>query len=205
VENFPSNSKEPKAPRPEPVERKPDLKVVTNSGVIRRASLGSRMKEMFFGGDVKGVADYVFGDVMIPAIRDLIADSFSQAVERMIYGDSPRARRPSSRSPSSNYTNYTRYSTSKREEREPPRRRHSHDFAGAIFSTRVEAEEALTILEEVVEKYEFASVKDLYEHVNENFTHTDEKWGWSDLTDARVRRLASGSYELSLPRPEPRD
>jgi hypothetical protein len=205
VEAFPSNSKEQKVPRVESAERKPNLKVVEGNVIVRKATLSTRMKQMFFGGDTKGVIEYVIGDVLVPAMKDMITDAVSQGMDRMIFGDAPRARRNNSRPNQfgSSHTNYARYAGGRRDD--TPRRpnRPSHDFGGIVLTTRAEADGVLETLEDIISRYEFASVKDLYELVGADFRHTDEKWGWSDLTKASVSRLSSGGYELNLPRPEP--
>ena len=46
-----------------------------------------------------------------------------------------------------------------------------------------------------------ATVRDLYEMVGIRAAHTDEKYGWVDIRDARVDRVRDG-YVLDLPRPE---
>lgn len=56
-----------------------------------------------------------------------------------------------------------------------------------------------------VNKYGQTSVRDLYELVGEPFHHTDEKWGWTDLESAGVRRVGHDSYLIVLPEIEPLD
>jgi hypothetical protein len=56
-----------------------------------------------------------------------------------------------------------------------------------------------------VGKYDSASLRDLYELVGEPFHHTDEKWGWTNLDGAGVRRMGNNSYLLVLPKVEPLD
>jgi hypothetical protein len=55
-----------------------------------------------------------------------------------------------------------------------------------------------------VSRYESASVADLYELVGLSSVHTDNRWGWTDLTGAGVSRIRGG-YLLDLPEPEPLD
>lgn len=187
---------------------------VTKGMVIRRKkTLGSRFREVFFGGDTKGVLEYITGDVMVPALKDLIADSVSQGIERMIFGEVRGNSRRNSRSSSfgsGNVVNYSRYSSSnsnnnRRDERtrppSPPRSRSSHAFDDIILDSRAEAERVLDKLTDTVKRYEFASVRDLYEAVGETFHNVDEKWGWYDLRGAYIRRVSNG-YLLSLPETE---
>ena len=209
MENFPSNSNEPRRIHPEKPEEKRVFKVIEGDAIRRKKTLGTRFREMFLGGDTKGVFEYVIGDVMVPALKDLIADSVSQGIERMIFGEN-RENRPSRRTASrpsafgsSNVVNYTRYASNRRDERTRPpsgtiRSRASHAFDDVILDTRAEAEKVLDTLNDLIKRHVFATVRDLYECVGENFHHVDEKWGWYNLDSAYIRKISSG-YLLSLP------
>lgn len=145
-------------------------------------------------------------------------DMVSGGLERTLFGESVRSRRGHHRSAGLGgfRTDYNApYRTSsapvgagRREEpRADPRRRAraSHDFDDFILGTRVEAEEVIESLYELVSKYEFATVADLYELLGEDASFTDNKWGWMDLRGSGVTRVRNGGYRLALPRPEPLD
>jgi hypothetical protein len=84
------------------------------------------------------------------------------------------------------------------------RARATHDFDEIILPTRVEAEEVIDRMFDIVSQYETATVADLYELVGINSNYTDGKWGWSDFRGAGVSRVRNG-YLLDLPRPESLD
>jgi hypothetical protein len=206
MEQFPGNSKHPARSRDEPkrVER-----VVTSEVTRRKTPLGRRLSQSLIGGDAQSVWGYVFGEVLIPAARDMVADAVTGGVERMIFGDSsPGGRRGRSRygSSSPGHTPYNRYSSTGR--RDEPRRemsrrgRATHSFDEIIIPTRVEAEEVLDRLEDMIAKYDAVAVSDLYEMVGISGNFADEKWGWTDMRTASVTR-ARGGYLLNLPKPEP--
>jgi hypothetical protein len=218
MEAFPSNSHEQRVPRAEEPAKKPELKVVEkviDGPVVRRKkSLGARIREMLFDGR-EGVLEYVIQDVLVPAFKDTISDAVSTGVERLVFGEDAktRPRRSSNRSSvfgnnSGNHTNYTRYSSSSSRPdnvRQLPRRsRASHEFDEIILATRVEAENILNGLNKLVNRYGMVSVRELYEMVGEPFHHTDEKWGWTDLSDAGYKRVSNG-FMLVLPRTEALD
>jgi hypothetical protein len=79
-----------------------------------------------------------------------------------------------------------------------------HNFDEIVLDDRAEAEEVIDRLFDLVSRYESASVADLYELVGLASSHTDHKWGWSDLHGAGVSRIRGG-YLLDLPEPEPLD
>lgn len=212
MDDFPSNSYNKVSKQPEKVkenaEPKPEVEKVISGEVVRRKKpLGKRVAETFGGDDMKSVWSYVVMEVMIPAAKDMIVDATSQGIERMIFGEvRARGSRPSSRG--SNYTPYNRYSSNVRKE-EPsrsisPRGRSAHNFDEIVLPTRVEAEEVIERLYDLVSKYDIATVADLYSLVGIKPQYTDEKWGWTDLRGLGATRIRNG-YLIDIPRPEPID
>lgn len=206
--DFPPNSKKSRAgdsQEPKKVER------VTSADAIRRKKpLGKQFKETFFGGDGRSVLQYVVVSVAIPAIKDLLAEMGQAAIEKLIFGESRTGRRRSG-PPAGQYGHvaYNRMHTRDPADDRPPMPRSisrtaraRHDFDEIILSTRSEAEEVIDRLFDLVSRYDTASISDLYELVGLESSHTDHKWGWTDMRGARVERVRSGGYLLDLPEPE---
>lgn len=203
--DYPSN---PSRNRPTERPEKRVDRVVQSKVVLRKKPLGKRFAETFLGGDARGVGSYVMLDVLLPAVRDMVADTFSQGVERLLYGEarstSRRGYRPGGGA-TYGHTPYNRaYRPDPRSEREPAyrRTRRTHDFDDIIIETRVEAERVLDSLFDLVLKYERASVADLYDILGITPPYTDNKWGWTDIRGADIKRVREG-YLLDLPQPEP--
>lgn len=76
-----------------------------------------------------------------------------------------------------------------------------HDFDEIILATRAEGNEVIRRMDDLIQKYEQVTVSDLYQLVDIAPSFTDEKWGWTDIREARVERTRAG-YLLDLPRPE---
>lgn len=195
------------------VEEPKKIEQVVSGEVIRRKkSMGKRFSEYFIGGDAKTAARYVFFDVFIPSAKDTIADMMSMGVEKMLFGEvRSTSRRGIVRPGLQNaYTNYTQYSSKgsprrRDESRGPSRRaRAAFDFDEIILPTRFEAEQVIDKLFDLTQRYQQASVRDLYELVGVESNFTDEKYGWTDLRGADINRVKNG-YLLELPRPEPLD
>lgn len=212
--DFPSNSQRPRrALQPEPaveaVERGKIEKVVEGEVVLRKKPLGKRFKETFIGGDGTTVWEFVKEDILIPAFRDLIADTVSGGMERMLYGDSrPVGRRLGSRGPGGNirYDLAARAAGGMLSRREEPRQmsrraRAAHDFDEVILPSRADAEAVLTGLFDILDQYEAVKVSDLYELIGQSSNYTDERFGWTDLRGSRAVRTRHG-YLLDLPRTE---
>lgn len=206
MDAFPNNSHAAQAPQKKVEEPVKEIKrVVTGTVVRRKKSLGSRFKELVIGGDTKSVGQYILMDVVLPAVRDMVADSVSQGVERMIFGEARSTSRRTGARPSgtNGYVSYNRFATGNRPQAAPMSRRAraTHDFDEIIVPTRVEAERVVDDMAEAIDKYSSATVADLYEMVGEPTNFTDQKWGWTDFRGAGITRVSNG-YLLDLPKPE---
>lgn len=224
MDDFPSNSIEPnptpKVRRPIPTgdevespvakgEKKVIKKIVTGEAIKKKKGLGSRFREALGGKDGQSVPDYIMYEVLGPALKDMITDAVIQGVERLVYGEAQQSTRRSAnrRGPvgSSNHISYNRYSTTPRETPRAmsARGRATHDFGEIELQTRAQAEAVIAQMDEFVDRFGHTSVADLYEMVDLDAEYTDEKWGWTDLRGADVRRTRGGTYILILPRTEP--
>jgi len=183
---------------------------VTSSEAIRKKkSLRKRFSESLVAGDGRMVVSYVLLDVLLPAVKDMIVDATHSGMEKLIFGESRRYRgvtRP--QSGDLGYVQYNRYSSSSRMPMSSSQRamsrqaRARHDFDEIILDSRVDAEEVIDRLFDLVSRYDEATVADLYELVGLAPTHTDNKWGWTDIRGAGVTRTRDG-YLLDLPEPQP--
>lgn len=203
MEQFPPNSRKAEAAHgPKKVER------VTSAEVVRRRRpLGKQFKETFIGGSARTAFEYMVTEVVIPAIQDTMIDAFQGGVERLIRGEARPRRGMPSQSP------YGRvgYNTMAPASQTMPQRpqtmsrggRARHDFGELVLQSRQEAEEVLSRMFDILDKYETVSVADLYVLTGMGVEHTDHKWGWNNLQGAQVGRPRGGGYRLDLPAPVP--
>jgi hypothetical protein len=203
--------------RPRKTEKKAEQKkvihrVTKGQAIQRKKPLRKRFVETFTGDDQVGVFEYVMLDVMIPGIKDIIADVSTTAIERSLFGGDvrPRSRRRGG------YTSYNRMSDRDRgrgrdrgrdRDRDDDRRRRprGHEHNEYIVPTRAEANEVLDTMIECISKYDSVSKRDLLSMLGEPHTFTDEDWGWYDLRGARVHSVGRDGYLIDLPRPEELD
>lgn len=200
--DFPSNSNQPK-------DEKNVQKVVVGSVSRRKKPIGRKLSETFIGGDAKNALSYVFLEVLVPAARDMVAEVCTQAIERIIFGEGRPPSRRGNYTGTNSYVNYGRYSKPSPQREDPrravsPRARSTHDFDEIILGTRAEANEVIDRLFDVINKYEAASVADLYNLVGVTPTYVDDKWGWTDFRGAGVTKVRDG-YLLDLPKTTPLD
>jgi hypothetical protein len=186
-------------------------KIVTGEVILKQKSIGRRLKDVFFGGDLKQSAKYVTSDVILPRLRDLIVDTASKGVARVVYGESDFRRRPVDYRPKVQYNNPLWRPEQYRDPREVrgraflpdqhPYRQQKRDASNVILKSRAEAERVVETLINAVEKYESASFADLCEMIGWPSTPIDNSWGWTYLTNVQIRQVREG-YLIDLPQME---
>lgn len=203
MEEYPPNSDKSKTP----LRAEKRVERVTSSEPKRRKRpLRKQLSETFVAGSPRSALQYVMAEVLVPAARDMISEMFTSGINNLIYGD--RGRRRGSVPPQAGPTGYISYNrvaggpTSKPPQALSQKARARHDFDEIVLSSRTEAEEVVDRLFDLVSRYDYASVADLYELVGFAGAHTDNKWGWTDLHGAGVTRIREG-YLLDLPEPQP--
>jgi hypothetical protein len=219
TEQFPNMSKtvRPDAPKKEasPDEKQPTTKVVSGNVIVKKKPFHKRMLETFVGTDDAGsVGQYIAQDVIVPAIKDVIVDAFTQAVERMVFGESrgrPSARRGSSNNGPS-FVNYNGMSSNGSRLMQPEPRpdmsrrgRETHNFGEIYIPTRGEADAVLNDLFACLSQWDAVTVADLYGLVGVSPSFTDHKYGWfgpDGLRGARYDHTRDG-FRLRLPAPQP--
>lgn len=213
MENFPGNShnvtgepKDPKDPKDEKPKKEEVKKVVSVDVVQRKKPLGRRFKDLFFGGEFKGATKYIFGDVLLPALRNMVVDATTKGVERVIYGESSPRRRPELGRPRISYNSpvdrgYSR-SRAMLPDQPPYVSRRRQDVGEIIIVSREEAEMVVERMIDIIDKYDVASIADLHDLVGLPTTYVDNKWGWANLNNVNIRQIREG-YLIDLPSAEP--
>lgn len=188
----------------EPPKEKLEIEaVVAPDQVIRRKpSLGSRFRNVFLGGDFKSAARYVGAVVILPAIRNLVFDSGSEALRRVIFPETERQMRRDARGP--NYSpkiNYQRPQMLQDPRGVSPRHVNPVDrprLDEVILVQRAEAESVVEALIDLVDKYNFASVADLWDLLGQPSTYVDNSWGWTNLSNITIKQIREG-YLIEFP------
>lgn len=202
--DFPGNSNKSRIVKPEVKEKKSVEKITDGVAIQRKRPLSRKVFESFSGEGAQDAGSYVLFDVLIPAAKTAISDAVSQFVERKLFGDN-RSRSSSSSGRRNNFTEYNRMHNSSSSSPMAPKRdmssraRAGHDFNEIVLATRGEAETVMDTLGELVNEYGQATVSDLYDLVGITGSFTDDKYGWTDLREAKHRRVREG-YLLDLPK-----
>lgn len=181
-------------------ERKKVEKVVKGTVKTRKKSEVSKLKDVFISEDVSNVKSYIIMDVLIPAAKKAISDIIQEGTDMILYGDAHRGRSSSGAS----YVSYRSYSDRDRRDarRESSRTRIGYDYDDIVLESRVEAEEVLQRMDELIETYGIVSVADLYDLVGKTCNYTDNKYGWTNIRNAEPVRVRDG-YLLKMPKAGP--
>lgn len=152
----------------------------------------------FIAEDAKDVKEYLVTDVIIPAIKKAIIDVVTEGINRLL-GTNYKA----SSSTASKYS-YKAYYDEKAKGRpvSQPSNRYTYDMVE--YETRGEAEQVLTAMGEIIDKYEFVRVGDMLDLSDLTPSPQDYKYGWNDIRMATVER-ERGVYVIKLPKAMPLD
>lgn len=215
MEQLPGNSNRSRGPVDEPISHEKIKPITSARTASRKRGLGRKFKHVFFAGDAKSAAIHVVEDILIPEAQELFLDMVNSTMERIVKGEDRRSRRKRTVSSYEDVgrVNYQSYSGSVRHpamsksrdgQRSVSRRSRARtDFDDIILQSRRDVEEVMERMFDILSQYESVSVAHLYALTDIESSHTDMKWGWTDLRGWRAKPLRDGTYLLDLPEPEP--
>ena len=214
---FPNNSgmaltrgRREEPPEEEVNDIREPKKVISGTAKKHKKSLGQKISETFVRGDIQDVATHLVQDILIPSAIETAAEMGHNLVDGMIYAEDAPARRRSKSSRNRERTSIDR-GTGRNSRRGQERRLHNRrtlNFDDIYLKTRGEVELVLDELNEKIDTYDRASVADLYDAVGWDHDYTETKYGWTDLSDARIIRVRGDDgwgYSIALPKAEQLD
>lgn len=183
-------------------EKRVEKPVVTGKVVTKKPSKLRKFTDEIISEDAKNVKSYVLGEVLIPAIKKAISDIVTDGIDIILYGES-RGRTKRSTADRVSYTNYSsRDYRSSRDTRPVVGSGYSYD--DIVLSTRGEAQEVLDRMDELMATYGLVRVADLFDLVGKTCNYTDNKYGWTNISNAEIVRVREG-YWIKMPRAIPID
>lgn len=193
---YPDNSHSARENSTSPPEKKLE-KVVTGGAKTRKKSEVKKFAEFFVPKDTESVKSFILSDVVIPGIRNAIAD----VVSILLFGESGRVG--GRKSGGGSRVSYQKYYDDRRDDRRDyarPRIIPGYDYDDIIFDERGDADLVLDQMESAIANYDFVTVADLYDLAGVTCrSYTANKYGWTDIRNAKVVRVRDG-YILQLPR-----
>lgn len=178
-------------------------KVVQSDVKTRKKSEIRKFADVFISEDAANVKSYILMDVLVPAVKKAISDIVTSGIDMILYGGSGRGNRTNTRMDRVSYINYadrrpSNYASGSNRPRE------SFGYDDFVFATRPEAEDVLAQMDALIEQYKMVRVTDLYDMVGKTCDYTFERYGWTNLRTAEVKRVSDG-YVIKLPRALPID
>ena len=207
LNNYKPNSNGYKeAQQQKETEQRRAEKVVTGKVSTKKKGAFSKFAEEFISEDAKNVKSYVFGEVLIPAIKKAIVDIVTDSVDMILYGGTRPGRKRSTASTVQYNSIYDRNGRHSNNVRREPVTRYSYN--DIILDSRAEAEEVLERMDELIHTYKLVRVADLYDLVGVTGSYTDNQYGWTNINSAeivRVRTEEGHGYMIKMPRAIPID
>lgn len=172
---------------------------------IKRESTAKKVVGEIIREDVRSVGDTVLWDVVIPTVKNLIADVVTRGIESMLYGGDSRPRSRGS------YSDYSGYSRPKAARDRPAERRERRERRSArpaeperneiIFDARSDAIDVIDRMSDLIDQYGQASLADLNALIGASSNFIDDNWGWTDMGSFNVRQVRDG-FMLTHDEPE---
>ena len=169
-----------------------------------------KLADIFISEDIANVKNYIFMDVLVPAIKKAVYDIVTNGIDMFLYGGSGRSK-SNSNAPKVSYRNYydqknNSNSNSNYRGSENTKQHTGFDYEDIVFSNRGDAELVKQQMRDVIARYGVVTIADMYEMADPNLTapYTSHKYGWMDVSSAEAVRVRDG-YILKLPRAVPID
>lgn len=167
-----------------------------------------KFTDIFISEDIGSVKNYIFMDVLVPAIKKAVYDIVTNGIDMFLYGGSGKGKTSSGGAKVSYRQYYDQKNTGSSGYRgsENTRVANGFDYEDLVFSNRGDAEMVKQQMKDVISRYGVVTIADMYEMADPNLTapYTSHKYGWMDVSMAEAIRVRDG-YILKLPRAVPID
>lgn len=171
-------------------EKKKIEKVITGSVTTKKKSGLNKVFRNLVSEDARDIKTYLMRDIVVPTVKKTISDT----VDMILFGGSKKS---SSRIPRVSYRSYYDEPRTRDVREATPTVGYSYD--DIVLSSRGDAEEVLSQMNDLIDTYSIVSVGDLYDLVGMTGNYTDNRYGWTNLRTAEVVRTRDG-WMLKLPR-----
>lgn len=196
MEEYRSNSYKAKEEQTEQKPEKKVEKVISGSAKTKRKNGLRKFTNAIIPEDVEDVKSYIFEDIVVPAVKDIILDAVRAFLG--VNGNSSKIKGNGSK------ISYRKYydDRERRDNNIVSRSRIGYEYDDVVLETRGEAEEVLLMMSELIATYHSASVADFYELVGISSNYTDNNFGWTNIGSATVIHVHEG-YMIKLPKAIP--
>ena len=179
------------------MEERQIKKVVQGTAKVRKKSGIHSLTDSLISDDAGNVKSYLRDDVLIPGIKKILYTIISESAHMIFLGGVGSTKAGGSK------ISYRDFYDQKTVSRRPETTRNRFDHDDILFESRGEAEAVLDEMIEVIGKYGFVTVADMYDMAQLSQPYTSNRYGWTNLSSAEVKRAIGGGYILDLPKAKP--
>ena len=205
---YPPNSHKFKEEQKNATPQEKRVQKVVKGPVKTKTNELRKFADIFISEDVTNVKNYIFMDVLVPAVKKAIYDIVTNGIDMFLYGGTGKGRTSSSGAKISyrNYYDQKSNQNSGYRGSENTQNRNGFDYEDIVFSNRGDAEMVKQQMRDVINRYGVVTIADMYDMADPNLTppYTSHKYGWMDVSSAEAVRVRDG-YILKLPRAVPID
>lgn len=201
MEDFKPNSRKYKEEQKTNPDERKITKVVSGKVRTKKKSEARKLLDMFVHEDAESIKTHILMDVIVPTVKKAIYDAITDGTDMLLYGGSGRGKKKSS-SHKVSYRDY--YDRSDDRRNRDSRTSDRFDYDDLIFYSRGEIEAVREQMEDVIDRYGFVTVADMYDMADLTAPYTASKYGWTSIRNAEPVRVRDG-YILKLPKCMPID
>lgn len=187
--DIPTVNNEEKDYKPKKLEK------VVKGEVKKKSGTGKILSNEFVKEEPSYVRDYILGEVVLPAVKNLIADIINNGVSMFLFGETRAPRRGDNRDRgrySQRDRGYQRDEYDEPRERRYRNRMRYDDFSDYKLETRRDAIEVLDELRGYIDEYGQVEVARFFELIGEDSQGVDNDFGWTSLDSAYIRERRDG-------------
>lgn len=177
---------------------------VVKSPVKTKKNEIRKFADIFISEDVASVKNYIFMDVLVPAVKKAIYDIVTNGIDMFLYGGSNKSKNGSAGAKVSYRNYYDQKNNTTHHGSESNRSNNGFEYDDIVFNDRGEAEAALQQMHDAINRYGIVTVADLYDMAGLTAPYTSQKYGWMSVNGVSVVRVRDGCV-LKLPRAVPID
>lgn len=187
--DIPTVNNEEKDYKPKKLEK------VVKGEVKKKSGTGKILSNEFVKEEPSYVRDYILGEVVLPAVKNLIADIINNGVSMFLFGETRAPRRGDNRDRgrySQRDRGYQRDEYDEPRERRYRNRMRYDDFSDYKLETRRDAIEVLDELRGYIDEYGQVEVARFFELIGEDSQGVDNDYGWTSLDHAYIDSVRGG-------------
>ena len=209
MEAFPDNTDKGRnmsSPIVKKEEKQQDLPEPIVSGEVKKKkqTFGDKAKKLLIKEDAKSVWSYVFGDILIPALKNTFVSMVQNGVDLWVNGSITTKKTSSNGGRVSRIPYSSFYPEDEDYRGRGSRKAYSiptNLYDEIEFDHRDDAEAVLMRCRQRIHEFGSVSIAHLYSLVGWKSDWTANQYGWLNLDQANVIRTGVGTFVLKLPRP----